>query len=48
VNVAQTFQLLRNSEAEVVFAGDMNWVDEDQGLMTLPQGWSACKKHLHI
>ena len=30
-----------NEGAEVVFGGDLNWIEEEQGELPLPGGWYA-------
>lgn len=30
-----------NEGAEVVFGGDLNWIEEEQGELPLPGGWCA-------
>lgn len=39
----QSWELLGRSSREVFMFGDMNWIDEDQGLCPLPKGW--CGPH---
>ena len=39
VQALKYMQNLAGGAAEVVFGGDLNWLEEEQGALPLPPGW---------